>query len=77
MFMYVGFVVIDKGLGPIEALKDSKAITYGYKWDLFLLSVVLLLLNMAGFVCLIIGLFHHRSRFDDGRRLRVPSFESR
>lgn len=36
MFMWAPLLVIDKGLGPIEALKKSKSLTDGAKWDLFL-----------------------------------------
>ena len=36
MFMWAPILVVDKGLGPIEALKKSAAVTDGAKWDLFL-----------------------------------------
>jgi len=56
MFLYVGYLIIDRGLGPIEALKESRAITDGVKWDLFLFSVVIGLLNILGVLFLFVGL---------------------
>jgi hypothetical protein len=53
--MFVNFLVIDRGLGPTDAIKESWRLTQGYKWPLFLFSLALLLLNLAGLVALIIG----------------------
>ncbi len=57
MFLYVGYLTIDKGLGPVAALQESRAITHGYKVDLFLFSLVVAVLNLIGAVVLLIGLF--------------------
>lgn len=57
MFLYVGYLMIDRGLGPIEALKESRTITDGSKWDLFLFSLVVGFLNIVGVLALLIGLF--------------------
>jgi len=56
MFFFAGYLVLDRGLGPIEALKESKTITDGSKWLLLLMTIVLGLLNIAGFFALFIGL---------------------
>ena len=48
MLIFSGFLVIDRGLGPIEALQESHRITRGYKWSLFGLSLLLLLITLAG-----------------------------
>jgi uncharacterized membrane protein len=56
MFLYVGYLIVDRQLGPIEALKESKVITDGSKWHLFLFSMVIALLNIIGAVCLGVGL---------------------
>ena len=48
---------IEKGLGPVEALKASSSTTMGAKWDLFLFGLLLGLINLAGFLCLVVGLF--------------------
>lgn len=57
MFFYVGFLIVDRGIGPIDALKESKRVTDGSKWDLFLFSLVTALVNILGAVCLLVGLF--------------------
>jgi hypothetical protein len=56
MLLFSGFLVIDRGLGPIQALKESHRITRGYKWPLFLLCLLLVLINVAGVLALIVGL---------------------
>jgi uncharacterized membrane protein len=55
--MFVNFLVIDRGLGPTDAIKESWRLTKGYKWPLFLFSLALLLLNLAGIIALVIGVF--------------------
>jgi hypothetical protein len=55
-FQYCFYFVIDKGLGPIEALKASSKTTMGVKWYLFALFCVAGAINMLGFICLIVGL---------------------
>jgi uncharacterized membrane protein len=56
MLLFSGFLVIDRGLGPIQALKESHRITRGYKGPLFLLCLLLVLINVAGLLALIVGL---------------------
>ena len=56
-FQFFGYFIVDKGDGPIEALKKSSAITTGAKWNLFLLYLLLLLINLLGAIFLLIGLF--------------------
>ena len=55
MFMFYGYVMIEKNLGPIEALKESKRLTAGAKWDLFLFSLLAIGLNLLGVLALIVG----------------------
>jgi uncharacterized membrane protein len=50
------FLIVDKGMGPIEALKYSYEITKGSTWKLFGLLVMLVLIFIAGLLCLIVGL---------------------
>jgi uncharacterized membrane protein len=57
MFLYVGYLIIDRNMGPIDALQESRALTDGYKMDLFLFSLVVALINILGVVCLFVGLF--------------------
>jgi uncharacterized membrane protein len=56
MFGFAGYFVIDKGMWPIESLKASKRIVYGYKWELFLLGVISVLLAILGIICLVVGI---------------------
>ncbi|MDD5567400.1 MAG: DUF975 family protein [Patescibacteria group bacterium] len=50
------YLIVDKGMGPTEALRKSGEITQGSKWQLFLLGLVLALINMAGALVFVIGL---------------------
>jgi uncharacterized membrane protein len=54
--MFVPYIVIDRGLGPIEAMKESWRVTKGHKWQLFLLFLALIGLNILGAIALIVGL---------------------
>lgn len=56
-FYFFNYFIVEKGLGPIEALKKSSAITKGAKWDLFVFGLLLLAINLLGALCLLIGLF--------------------
>jgi uncharacterized membrane protein len=53
---FSGFALLDQGLGPIEAIKKSWAMTRGYFWKLFGFSIVLGLINILGALALGIGL---------------------
>lgn len=55
MFGFAPYLVIDKRLSPIEALKESRRMVYGYKWELFLLGVLSVLIVLLGFICLFVG----------------------
>jgi uncharacterized membrane protein len=54
--MFVPFTVIDRGAGPVDALKESWATTKGNKGGLFLLALALLGLNLLGILALVVGL---------------------
>jgi hypothetical protein len=51
------YFVIDKGLGPIEALKASSRTTMGVKWQLFGFGILCSLINLLGVLCLVVGVF--------------------
>ncbi len=51
------YFVVDKGLGPIEALKASSRTTMGVKWQLFGFAVICGLITLLGLLCLIVGIF--------------------
>jgi hypothetical protein len=53
---FVAFVIVDEGVGPLDALQRSWDITRGYALDLFLLFIILCGLNLLGVICLGVGL---------------------
>jgi uncharacterized membrane protein len=55
-FMFSTLLVIDRGLGPVEAMKESMRITAGYRWPLLGLVCLLLLILLAGALALMVGL---------------------
>lgn len=56
LFMFVGYLVIEKGLGPIEALKESARMTEGHRMQLFLFGLALIGINLVGVLALLVGL---------------------
>lgn len=56
-FGMAGYVSLDEGLDPIEALKRSSRLTRGTRGELVLLGLLLTGINLLGFLALGIGLF--------------------
>ena len=56
MFLFTTFIVIDRELGPIEAMKESHRITRGHKWPLLGFLLLLMLVNLGGLLAFIVGL---------------------
>jgi len=54
---FVAFLIVDRGVGVIDSLKESWRITKGHKWQLFLLGLLLLLINLLGILALLVGIF--------------------
>jgi hypothetical protein len=54
--MFTKYLVIDRKLGPVQALKASWRITKGHKLHLLGFIIVSGLLNLAGAIALLIGL---------------------
>lgn len=54
---FVTYLVVDKGMGPVEAVKRSWLITKGIKWQLFLFGLLLGVINILGMLVLFVGLF--------------------
>jgi uncharacterized membrane protein len=55
-FSFCGYIIVDKMLGPIAALKRSSAITKGVKWQLFIFSLLFFGINILGMLALFVGL---------------------
>jgi hypothetical protein len=51
------YFVVDKGVGPIKALKASSRATEGAKWSLLVFIILCGLINDLGFTCFIVGTF--------------------
>ena len=51
------YFVIDKGLGPVQALKASSRTTMGVKWQLLGFGILCGLINLLGVLCLLVGVF--------------------
>ena len=51
------YFVVDKNLGPINALRASSQTTLGVKWSLFVFGILCGLINLLGTLCFGIGLF--------------------
>ena len=56
-YQFFAYLIIDKNFGPMEAIKKSGEITAGNKGKLFLLGLLIVLINIAGVICLLVGLF--------------------
>ena len=55
-YQYYSYLIVDKHLDPMEAIKQSGKITQGYKWKLFLFGIVVGLITILGFLALIVGI---------------------
>ncbi|HYD93092.1 MAG TPA: DUF975 family protein [Candidatus Paceibacterota bacterium] len=56
MFFFAGYLVVDRGLNPIAALKESYRLTKGNRWKLFLLTLAVAGLAILGMIPLLLGL---------------------
>lgn len=53
---YAGFLVVDRKLDPIEAIRESGRLTQGEKGQLFKLGLLLFCVNLLGAIALMVGL---------------------
>ncbi|HZS01083.1 MAG TPA: DUF975 family protein [Chloroflexota bacterium] len=56
IFAFYGYVIVDRGAGPIEALGRSAELTKGVRMDLFLFGLLIIGINILGALALGIGL---------------------
>lgn len=49
------YLIIDKNMGPIEAIKESGKMTYGFKWKIFFLQLSILGICLVGLLFFGIG----------------------
>jgi len=56
-YSFMFYIMIDQKVGPIKALEMSGQMTDGIKMDLFVLYLVFILITIAGFLALFVGIF--------------------
>jgi uncharacterized membrane protein len=54
--MFAPYLVIDKGMGPIEAMKESMRITKGSRLRLFALIMACMLIMFLGLLAVVVGI---------------------
>jgi hypothetical protein len=52
---FTAYLVMDRGLDPIQAAEESWKLTRGHGWRIFLMGFVAFFIYIAGFICLFIG----------------------
>jgi uncharacterized membrane protein len=52
---FVPFLVVDKKMKAVDAIKGSWKMTNGHAWKVFLIGLMAIPVVIAGFICLIIG----------------------
>lgn len=55
-FQFLTYAMVDKNLGPVDALKESSRITKKVKWKLLFFNILLVLINLLGVLAFGIGL---------------------
>jgi len=55
-FQFAYYFVVDKDMGPIEALKASSKLTRGSRWDIFGFDIMVILVSVLGLLCCCVGL---------------------
>jgi uncharacterized membrane protein len=56
MLCFSTYLVVDRGMLPVAALKESRRLTKGHRWKLLGLFGMIALLNILGLVALLVGL---------------------
>lgn len=54
---FFAYLIVDKNMAAMEALKKSFEMTKGATWDIFLFNVLGMFIGLAGLLCLVVGLF--------------------
>ena len=56
MLSFPFYLILDKGMKPMDAIKESARITKGHRWQLLLLYITLFALNLVGVLAVVVGL---------------------
>ena len=54
---FVTYLIVDKNMHPVDAIKKSWDMTRGNTWNLFFFGIILCLINILGAILLLVGLF--------------------
>ncbi|MCL6096201.1 MAG: glycerophosphoryl diester phosphodiesterase membrane domain-containing protein [Patescibacteria group bacterium] len=54
---FVTYLIVDKGMPAVDAVKKSWKMTKGNTWNLFFFGILLCLINVLGVLLLLVGLF--------------------
>jgi hypothetical protein len=55
-YQFIPFLIVDKGLGPLEAMRMSARMTQGVKWDLLAFYSAVTTIVYLGLIALLVGL---------------------
>lgn len=55
-YQYYAYLIVEKGMKPVEAIKKSGQMTMGHKWNIFLLMLLTVLISILGLIALGVGL---------------------
>jgi uncharacterized membrane protein len=55
-YHYFPYLIIDRDMGPVEAIKKSGQLTRGVWWNLFLFWIVIFAINLVGAILCLVGL---------------------
>lgn len=53
---FTPYLVVDRKMDAIQAVKESWRMTGGYSWKVFLIGLLAIPISIAGFICLIVGI---------------------
>ena len=53
---FTPYLVVDRKMGVIEAVKESWSMTNGHAWNVFLIGLLAVPISIAGLICLVVGI---------------------
>lgn len=56
-FQFYSYLITEKNMGPIQALKGSWQMTADHTWHLFVYGLIAMGINLLGFLALFVGMF--------------------
>jgi hypothetical protein len=54
--VFVKYLILDRNMGAVEAVKESWNMTKGYAVDIFLIGLIAVPLAIAGLICFLVGI---------------------